>query len=74
MLSIVSEKYRTGLIEQIIIWKFIDRLRHLWRYWIIFRCLEDCYWMCWEEKYGYDESIGELNYIISILNSLLSYR
>lgn len=41
-------------------WEFIDRLRHLSHYRIIFRCFEDLYWQCIEEKFCYDESIGEL--------------
>ena len=67
VLSIVSENYRQKVaekLERIINRKFIDRLRHLWHYRIIFRCLEDLYWMCWEEKHGYDESIGEFFFLL----------
>lgn len=52
----------------IVMRKFIGRLRHLWHYRIIFRCLEDLYWQCIEEKYCYDESIGELSYVQFILS------
>lgn len=57
----------------IIMWKFIDRLRHLWHYRILFRCLEDLYWQCIEEKFCYDESIGESNWycFMSVEENLL---
>lgn len=48
-------------------------LRHLWHYRIIFRCLEDLYWMCWEEKHGYDENIGE-SYHNKLLHNVIAHR
>lgn len=48
--------------------------RHLWHCRNLFRCFEELYWTCWEEKHGYDENIGEFlhtrncEYLIAVDN------